>query len=279
MRIRQQGGYKAFFTNSFKTIRFSNTPPLTPELLDVAINDKCLANCSYCYTNALKNGSNFENIVEKAEEIWANMSINEKPFQIAIGGAGEPTLHPDFSKFVRYVRSLNIIPNYTTNGMHLTENVLEATEKYCGGVALSWHPHIKKVFLQAIEKLSELKNIKLNIHIIVGSEQSLADLKFLYEKYSDIVDYFVILPHQTAGRAEEIDNVREVWKDVFNYIREETGNAQKFAFGALFYDFIKRYDVGLKMSIYNPDIYSGYKILDNNRYKKTYKSSYELTEK
>ena len=45
MRYRKQGNYKSFFTNSFKTIRFTGVGPKTPELLDVAINDKCLAAC------------------------------------------------------------------------------------------------------------------------------------------------------------------------------------------------------------------------------------------
>ena len=45
MRIRIQNDYKSFFTNSYKTIRLSDAAPLTPELTDVAINNRCLANC------------------------------------------------------------------------------------------------------------------------------------------------------------------------------------------------------------------------------------------
>jgi len=78
MRIRIQNDYKSFFTNSYKTIRLSDAAPLTPELTDVAINNRCLANCSYCYTNALKSGTNFTNIVEKAEEIWGNLPLNDR---------------------------------------------------------------------------------------------------------------------------------------------------------------------------------------------------------
>ena len=49
MRLRIQNDYKSFFTNSYKTIRLSDAAPLTPELTDVAINNRCLANCSYCH--------------------------------------------------------------------------------------------------------------------------------------------------------------------------------------------------------------------------------------
>ena len=113
--------------------------------------------------------------------------------------------------------------------------------------------------------------------MILGTEQSLEDLKMLYAAYADIIDYFVILPYQPVGRAEEIQNVEHVWEKTFNFIEEST-DTTKFAFGALFYDYVKKTEPNLKMSIYDPDVYSGYKLLDDN-YQKTYKSSYELIEK
>ena len=274
MRIRKQENYKSFFTNSYKTIRLTNGIPITPELEDVAINNKCLANCSYCYTSALKTGENFNNVINKAETVWGSLGLNDRPFQIAIGGAGEPTMHPDFISFVKKVRELEIIPNYTTNGMHITDELLEATETYCGGVALSWHPHIEKVFHTAANKLSTI-DTKLNFHVILGTEQSLIDLKKLYYKYEDIVDYFVILPYQAVGRGKAIET-KKIWLETFYWI--SAVNSKIFAFGALFYDFLKSHDIPLEMSIYNPEIYSGYRMMDNN-YKTLYKSSYDVTEK
>jgi MoaA/NifB/PqqE/SkfB family radical SAM enzyme len=277
MRIRQQGEYKSFFTNTFKTIRLTSGIPNTPELTDVAINDKCLAACPYCYTNALKSGKNFDHIVQKAEEIWGGLTLNDREFQIAIGGAGEPTLHPDFIPFIKKVRELEIIPNYTTNGMHLTDDILRATEEYCGGVALSWHPHIMKVFEKAANNLKKIKT-KLNFHIIIGSDESLTHLKTLYETYKDYVEYFVILPYQAVGRGTNI-NTHENWLKCFEWISQKPFERQRqFAFGALFYDFLLQNNVPLEMSIYNPDVYSGYRILNHN-YKIIYKSSYDLTEK
>jgi hypothetical protein len=274
MRIRNQGNYKSFFTNSYRTIRLTNEPPLTPELEDVAINDKCLAGCSYCYTNALKTGNNFSNIIEKADEVWGSLPLNDRPFQIAIGGAGEPTMHPDFYDFVRFVKNLQILPNYTTNGMHLTDNVLKATKDHCGGVALSWHPHIAPVFNKAVPLLKKTTS-NLNVHIIIGSEQSFIDLKEMYSKYKYIFKYFVLLPYQNVGRAPSMDTM-QVWDKTFKWV--ESINSEKFAFGALFYDYISKSNTNLKMSIYNPDIYSGYRLLNNN-YKTLYKSSYEIEPK
>lgn len=271
MRLRVQGEYKSFFTNSYKTIRLTSAKPITPELLDVAINNKCLANCPYCYTSALKSGRNFDNITNKAIEIWGKMPLNDRPFQIAIGGAGEPTLHPDFIPFIKEVRNLGIIPNYTTNGMHLSEDILSATEDICGGVALSWHPHIEKVFHESLNRLSKI-NTKLNVHVILGDKKSLEDLKFLYSTYKDIFDYFVILPYQAVGRAKNIE-VNETWDNCFDWVSKE--EPTKFAFGALFYEYIKEKNISLEMSIYNPDVYSGYVILDDFNFNKIFKSSYD----
>jgi len=279
MRIREypESNYKAIFFNG-KTVRMKlnvEKPFLSiqnPEIEDVAINNKCLAGCSYCYTSALKSGNNFENIIYKAQDVWGVLPIEDRPFQIAIGGAGEPTMHPDFASFTSFVKSLGIVPNYTTNGMHLTDKILQATEWNCGGVALSWHPHIEKVFHSAMSKFSEI-NTKLNVHLIVGDEDSLEDVKKIYKKYCNVIDYFVILPYMPVGRAKKIDT-EEVWSKTFEWIK--TVDEKKFAFGALFYDWLLKNETGLSMSIYEPEIFSGYRMMDNN-YMNLYKSSYDLT--
>jgi len=281
MRIRKDlaSNYRAVFLNSGKTIRMridSNLPilsPSTPEIEDVAINSLCYANCSYCYTSATKAGNNFTNIVDKANEVWGSLALEDRPFQIAIGGAGESTLHPDWVSFVSRVKELGIVPNYTTNGMHLTDEILKATEDYCGGVALSYHPHLK-TFDESLLKLASI-NTRLNLHIIIGDDKSLFDMQKLYDKYHDKVEYFVVLPYQAAGRATPIETA-DTWKKTFDYISKV--DSSKFAFGALFYNFLLENEIPLEMSIYEPEIYSGYRLLDNS-YKVLRNSSYDLTEK
>ena len=43
-----------------------------------------------------------------------------KPFQIAIGSTMEPTIHPDFCKFLETVYDTGVVPNATTNGLTLS---------------------------------------------------------------------------------------------------------------------------------------------------------------
>ena len=219
-----------------------------------------------------KEGKNFNNIISKAIDIWGSRSLNERPFQIAIGGAGESTIHPDWVEFVKCVKDMEIMPNYTTNGMHLSNEIIRATEDYCG-VAISWHPHISKTFDKAVLKLSEISNkIKLNTHIILGDRESFEDLKRIYYNYYDKFDYFVILPYQAVGRGKDIE-VEEIWNETFKWI--ETVDTNKFAFGALFYEWLLKKNVNLDIDIYEPEIYSGYRIFDNS-YRDLRNSSYDL---
>lgn len=282
-RTDKSANYRAAFTDYGKTIRMrlDNSLPIlqpsTPELEDIGLNTLCKAGCSYCYTSAITNGQNFPDIISKAKSTWGKLQENERPFQLAIGGSGEPTLHPDFIEFCKTVRELGIMPNYTTNGMHLSPEVLEATESICGGVALSFHPHIEPVFHKAAKKLVKL-DTKLNVHIIVGTEQSFTDLKRLFEQYEDVFDYFVILPYQVAGRAQKLqDDVQEVWKETLQWI-SKLPNQNKFAFGALFFEFLQENQFDLDMSIYEPEIYSGYRLMDES-FETVRKSSYDLSPK
>jgi hypothetical protein len=285
VRIDTKANYKGVFFNG-KTIRQRLNPTLPisapefAEIEDVAINSKCFANCSYCYTSATKAGSNFENIVEKANDIWGSVDQNSRPFQIAIGGAGESTIHPDWVDFVKEVRNLGIVPNYTTNGMHLSSDILKATADYCGGVAVSYHPHISKVFAESINKISPLRKsgIKLNSHLIIGDENSLTEAKEIFSMFKNDMDFFVILPYQAAGRGSFIDT-ESTWKRLFEWVHSLPGEERsKFAFGALFYEWMLKNEMPLKIEIYEPEIYSGYRMFDDS-YKTLRKSSYNLQPK
>jgi len=249
--------------------------PMYPEIEDVAINSRCLAGCPYCYTSATRSGKDFDRIVEKAHLCWGSLDPKDRPFQVAIGGAGESTMHADWSEFVKEVSSLGIVPNYTTNGMHLTPSVLMATEHHCGGVAVSYHPHIKRVFHRAISILSDV-DVQLNAHVIIGEPGSLDQLKSLHAAHREQVSHFVVLPYQAAGRAKRVDCEPE-WRDAFEWI-SKTDEPHKFAFGALFHEWLLINKTNLNIDLYEPEAMSGYRMMDDS-YMTLRKSSYDLRPK
>jgi hypothetical protein len=109
------------------------------------------------------------------------MSLNGRPFQVALGGSGEATARPEFAEALQAFREIDIVPNYTTNGMHLSDPILQATLKYRGRVAVSCHPHLERRWREAVKKLS-LLTIKLNLHVVVSDRESIQQLAAIFQK-------------------------------------------------------------------------------------------------
>lgn len=164
--------YKVFFnkSNGFfaRVEREGHKEPFWsqsgPELLDISITNYCTKNCSICYRNSNINGmhmslDNYKSIVNQAKKT--------NVFQIAIGG-GNPNQHPDFIEILKYTYENGIVPSYTTNGIGLTNEILKATEQYCGAVAISAHNQD----IELKNKIAEIKEykIKLNIHFVLSSQ-------------------------------------------------------------------------------------------------------------
>ena len=111
IKVRQfpQENYKGIFLNG-KTMRlqYDTSKPIQeleyPEFMDVAINNKCYGACSYCYIEAVHTGKNYENVPQKIHDYFGSLTENQRPFQVAIGGAGEPTLHPEFPEILKAFR-------------------------------------------------------------------------------------------------------------------------------------------------------------------------------
>ena len=97
--------------------------------------------------------------------LLANM-IKSRVLQIALGG-GEPTLPPNFPKILKKLRvERNIIPNYTTNGSNLTDEILKASKQYSGAVAVSYSEKRTKETIKATKKLLD-HGIQTNMHLIL----------------------------------------------------------------------------------------------------------------
>jgi hypothetical protein len=251
-----ESNYAAIFDGR-QTIRFEvggemKKPPY-PEFYDIAINNLCYAGCPYCYVSAARDGKNFSNVVQKIKNYFGPMSENERPFQVAIGGHGEPTLHPDFIEVLKTFRELDIVPNYTTNAMHLSDQILEATREYAGGVAVSAHDHIN--WHRPIRRLADYTSVHL--HCIISDKQSIARFFFYHKEYDQIVDTFVLLPYRPIGRATEVETD-------FDYLLDslEREQFQNIAYGAYFYEDLKKRPA-LKASLYEPHMFSKYLMLDD----------------
>ncbi len=146
--------------------RYGVIPSPSPELVDVSITDKCSFGCSYCYQDST------------AKRAHARRSLiptllkgfDTVPYQIAIGG-GEPCGVPDFDEILHEARSLGTVPNYTTAGHIFRPAIIEATNKVCGGVALTYHA-FKGIewFEKTYQRWRSALTCQLNVHLIADKD-------------------------------------------------------------------------------------------------------------
>lgn len=280
IKVRQypEYNYHAVWCN-LKTLRLGTgvakeLPPTHSEFYDVSLGTKCNLECPFCYTNAKCSGRFYTDITKKAKLFFGSMEKNQKPFQIAIGSEGEPTIHPDFLKFIETIYDMGIVPNYTTNGisianLHLSRDtelmqraldILYYTEKYCGGVAVSantWNSVIDEAWRKAVDILIH-RDINVNIHYIIKDKQSVKDFIKIYDKYKNDVAYFVLLPLMNSGRSTE-----KCSEDALEYLLQWDLDMNKIAFGAHFYDSLIKHKDKVKCWLYPPESLSKNLILDD----------------
>lgn len=270
-RVFPESNYKGIHVNG-KTLRIALDPKkpiselLYPEFYDVKVTPHCKGHCPYCYQDS-NEVPHTENILEKFQRFFGQFNANEMPFQIAFGG-GEPTSHPQFGELMKKSFDMGIIPNYTTNGMWIEEpyanDIIEVTKKWCGGVAVSTHPHLKIFWKLAVEKYLE-NNIFTNLHVIIGDQKSVDEFMDVYKEYHGRVKYFVLLPLTAQGRAKEshID-----WEYIKKALPKDCSD---IAFGANFYPYLQKSTDRFKVSLYEPECMSAYLDLSDMR---VYKSSF-----
>lgn len=295
-RIYKDYNYNAIWSD-LKTIRLGKgiaheLPCDESEFYDIGINTLCNLNCPFCYVSASSNGKNYENICETWTK-WMDKFYEKKnkgilktnkPFQIAIGSTGEPTIHPEFCKFLEIVFNTNVVPNYTTNGLvlndydnpngkyyNLAKEIIKATQKYVGGVAVSFgNEYVRNEAHHAVDILIEYGNTNVNIHHIISNKQSVDDFISEWISYGDKILYHVLLPLMPAGRSK-----KGVEKGTFEYLENKIKelNIKNVAFGAHFIDTLKTSKI--KTWLYPSESFSKNIILEKDLIKIT-PSSFNL---
>ena len=135
-----------------------------PELMDISITGWCDRNCSICYRKSNTKGKHmslydYEIVIRQA----SSMGV----LQVALGG-GNPNQHPDFVEILKLTREkYSIVPSFTSNGRGLSSDVIRASGKYCGAIAISAYSPYEELEA-ALNKLVNA-GIKTNIHFVLDS--------------------------------------------------------------------------------------------------------------
>lgn len=261
-------------------------PPEYSEFYDVSIGNKCTTGkCNFCYVSSNPNGNYYDDICETWKK-WMNTfyekfdgtgnnSLSLKPFQIAIGSEGEPCEAPLFCDFLKTVYETNVVPNYTTNGVILASwnkpesiyynkanNILVATNKYCGGVAVSYGNKLLREYAdEAIEGLLEKGNCHVMIHHIISDMKSVDEFVDCWRKYGHKIRNHVLLPLMPSGRS-----TKGIEEGVFEYLEDtiKKNDIKNIAFGAHFIKYLEKSNK-IKTWLYPAESYSKNVILTKNK--------------
>ena len=281
-KVYPELGYRTLWYN-LNTIRFgaSQSQPLPPEkseFYDISLGTKCNVCCDFCYAGATKSGENYKDVCKKVTKFFGSMDKNDKPYQVAIGSGGEPTIHPEFCDFLKTIYYLGIVPNYTTNGLtlyhdnDLSEKILKATENYCGGVAVSANSFTEPIWRRAVEKLSGI-DVFTNLHLIIEDKDSVDRFFKIYNEFKDRIHAFILLPLVSLGRSKV-----DMDPKAFEYLVsrwDEIDDKSQVAFGAHYYKYLKTQDK-IKCYLFEPESFSKNLILANDSIKIT-PSSFDTT--
>jgi MoaA/NifB/PqqE/SkfB family radical SAM enzyme len=190
--------------------KLQDNPSIAPwaELADISISNHCTKGCDYCYRNSQNNNSfmsldEYEYILNELQHPkWGNV------FQVAIGG-GEPLEHPQLKDIIETTLSHNIIPNLTTNGVHLSSEYARFLKNKIGAIAIS----VSDMRELDMDKISILRaeSIRTNVHYVLSSRNVSQAVEVLMEKFNSTLSGFnsiIFLTHKPHGRASTSDTLK-----------------------------------------------------------------------
>lgn len=176
-----------------------------PQLLDIGVMGHCIHGKSglcaksgvQCYQNGLNQTEpnmtveDFENIIKQ---------VAGTTFQVALGGRGDVNKHEHFEELLKICRKYNVVPNYTTSGLGLTQQEVEITKKYCGAVACSEYrgDYTRKAIKMFIDA-----GVKTNIHYVLGNNSiDEAIDKLENNSFDKGINAVVFLLHKPVGQGQ-----------------------------------------------------------------------------
>jgi len=219
-----------------------------PELADISISNHCSKGCDFCYRDSKPDNSfislgDYEYLLKQLRHPhWGNV------FQVALGG-GEPLEHPDFIKIIDITLAYGIIPNFTTNGQHITNDMIMKFKNKVGAIAIS------ATDIQTIDKriIENLKNngIKCNLHYVLNYynlDQAVDILSGKYNQYLRYVNSIIFLTYKPLGRADS-SRVLKMDKNFLTFVNLVGNNScsTRIGFDACFVPMLMHYtNVDLK---------------------------------
>ena len=177
--------------------------PDFPESMDISITDKCDNNCAFCYAGATKDGKH-------GDILNAKFIDTLRPFtEVALNG--NDLSHPDLIRFLKKLKSKQIIASMTVNQVHFMKyiNFIQylADADLIKGLGVS-------LVNPADEFIKEIKNFPNAVIHIINGIITMEQLEKLYDNNLKVL----ILGYKTVGRgksyySEEVEQNKQIIYD------------------------------------------------------------------
>ncbi len=207
-----------------------------PELADISISNHCSRGCSYCYRKSAKNNEFMT--LEQYERVLDALNHPKygNVFQVALGG-GEPLEHPQFVQIMEATLKREIVPNFTTNGMFLTEDVCKAIQGKVGAVALS-KTGVGELEREKVAMLRKY-DIRTNVHYVLSAKNIREAIEIVSGTYNEVfegVNAIIFLTYKPAGRETE-EGVLQAGEEMERFVQkvnDYSNRGVKIGFDACF---------------------------------------------
>jgi radical SAM protein with 4Fe4S-binding SPASM domain len=200
--------------------------------LDLHLTTACNMHCSFCGAWEYGKAQAFLPLTKAKEALTQGRTAG---YKITTLTGGEPTLHPDYTEILQYAHQLGYWTVVTTNGLRLTEEMLEAYRQCKTLVRISLHTmHADRhAALTGTNSLTHIKDTIASltahgIHMGLGATISRENRKeigalaaFAWKSQAAFIRYTPVVGIRGAqGMALDRDFFKEMLHDIFLLGRE-----------------------------------------------------------
>ena len=177
-----------------------------PHLIDVGVMGHCIHGktglCAKAGIGCYQSGMLLEQPNMSVEDFrWIAEQSRHRCNQFALGGRGDPDQHEHFEELLKTCRENDLVPNFTTSGYGMTQEIARLCKKYCGAVAVSWYR--SEYTINAIRMLLDA-GVKTNIHYVLGQNSIDEAIERLSEDtFPDGINAVIFLLHKPAGQGKK----------------------------------------------------------------------------
>ena len=204
-----------------------------PNLVDVGVMGHCIHGktglCAKAGIGCYQSGLLIEKPNMSVEDFqWITEQCRHKSNQFALGGRGDPDQHEHFEDLLRICRENDSVPNFTTSGYGMTEEISSVCRKYCGAVAVSWYR--SEYTIKAIQMLLDA-GVKTNIHYVLGNNSIDEAINRLQNNdFPKGINAIIFLLHKPAGQGTH-DNVLDINDESVRTFFSEVDKIHPFKLG------------------------------------------------